>query len=133
KIRILVDFSFVAFRGRPEFARFLRAKGVQVRYYNTSALYRLFAIQHRSHRKLLIIDNKIAVTGGRNIADDYFDLRAKFNFIDSDVLLKGPLTESITKSFDLYWNSPLTSIPHEMSGPMPQLLKKHKNRFKAKE
>src|SRR5690606_23667658 len=30
-------------------------------------------------------------------------------------------------------NSPLTSIPHEMSGPMPQLLKKHKNRFKAKE
>ena len=56
QVRILVDFSAPVFQLKPAYARLLGEAGVKVRYYNTSAIYRLVSIQHRSHRKLLIID-----------------------------------------------------------------------------
>ena len=56
QVRILVDFSAPVFKLKPAYARLLGEAGVKVRYYNTSAFYRLVSIQHRSHRKLLIID-----------------------------------------------------------------------------
>ena len=58
QVRILVDFSAPVFKLKPAYARLLGQAGVKVRYYNTSALYRLVSIQHRSHRKLLIIDEE---------------------------------------------------------------------------
>ena len=85
QVRILVDFSAPVFKLKPAYARLLGQAGVKVRYYNTSALYRLVSIQHRSHRKLLIIDEETVLTGGRNIANDYFDLSDHYNFLDSDL------------------------------------------------
>jgi putative cardiolipin synthase len=66
QVRILVDFSAPVFQLKPAYAQVLREAGVRVRYYNTSAVYRLVSIQHRSHRKLLIIDGTTVLTGGRN-------------------------------------------------------------------
>ena len=61
------------FKLKPAYAQALAEAGVAVRYYNTSAIFRLVSIQHRS-QKLLIVDEKTVLTGGRNIANDYFDL-----------------------------------------------------------
>src|SRR5690349_17912900 len=71
QVRILVDFSAPVFQLKPAYARLLGEAGVKVRYYNTSAVYRLISSQHRSHRKLLIIDEETVMTGGRNIANEY--------------------------------------------------------------
>jgi putative cardiolipin synthase len=85
QVRILVDFSAPVFKLKPAYAAVLGKAGVAVRYYNTSAFYRLVSIQHRSHRKLLIIDGETVLTGGRNVANDYFDLSDHYNFLDSDL------------------------------------------------
>lgn len=58
----------------------------------------------RMHNKTIISDNQLAVTGGRNIGDEYFDENSEFNFKDMDILTAGPITNSISKSFDRYWN-----------------------------
>ena len=58
RVRILVDFSAPVFQLKPAYAQVLRQAGVDVKYYNTNAIYRLVSIQHRSHRKLLIIDGE---------------------------------------------------------------------------
>ena len=110
-VRILVDFSAPVFELKPAFAQLLGASGVKVRYYNTSSLYRLVSIQHRSHRKLLIIDGETVLTGGRNIGNDYFDLSDHYNFLDSDLEVSGPIVRTVLESFDVYWNSPLASEP----------------------
>jgi len=110
-VRILVDFSAPVFELKPAYARLLGEAGVKVRYYNTSALYRLVSIQHRSHRKLLIIDGDTVLTGGRNIANDYFDLSDHYNFLDADLELSGPIVKTVLESFDVYWNSHLASEP----------------------
>lgn len=111
QVRILVDFSAPVFALKPAYARLLGQAGVQVRYYNTSAVYRVVSIQHRSHRKLLIIDGTTVLTGGRNIANDYFDLSDHYNFLDSDLEVTGPLVATVRASFDVYWNAHLSAAP----------------------
>lgn len=64
----------------------------------------------RMHNKTFIVDGKVAITGGRNIADEYFDYDHEYNFRDRDVLLLGKTTNIIQKSFEEFWNDTL-SVP----------------------
>ena len=64
-------------------------------------------LQQRMHNKLFIADNVMAVTGGRNLGDAYFDNDSKGNFVDLDVLSAGPITSDFSRSFDDYWNNDL--------------------------
>lgn len=105
KVRLLVDFSLPVFKLKPAYAKYLKSKGIEVKYYNTVDSYRFISAQHRSHRKLLVVDGVKAVTGGRNIGDDYFNLSHHYNFLDSDIAVEGPIVETIQKSFLTYWNS----------------------------
>jgi putative cardiolipin synthase len=57
------------------------------------------------HNKALIVDNTIAVTGGRNIGNHYFGVDTVFNFRDLDVLVVGPVVPEISSVFDEFWNS----------------------------
>ena len=59
----------------------------------------------RMHNKTFTVDGKVVITGGRNIADEYFDYDHEYNFRDRDVLLIGGVTKQIQSSFDLFWNS----------------------------
>jgi putative cardiolipin synthase len=66
----------------------------------------LSRINHRMHNKLLVADGSFAVTGGRNIADEYFDRAgAAANFIDMDVLVSGAVVADLQRAFIDYWNS----------------------------
>lgn len=107
RVRLLVDFSAPVFKLGPQYAEVLKNEGIEVRYYNTASMYRFVSMQHRSHRKLLIADGSRAITGGRNIGDDYFNLSSHYNFLDSDVLIEGPVVASMRSSFEHYWESPL--------------------------
>lgn len=62
-------------------------------------------LNHRMHNKLLVVDNQLAILGGRNIGDDYFGLSHHRNFIDTDLLLSGLLVQELSDGFDTYWNS----------------------------
>jgi cardiolipin synthase C len=68
------------------------------------------AANQRMHNKTFCVDGKVAITGGRNIADEYFDYDHEYNFRDRDVLLIGETTQTINQSFELFWNDSL-SVP----------------------
>ena len=59
-------------------------------------------INHRMHNKLFVADNELAITGGRNIGDEYFTLDKRSNFIDLDVVVAGPLVAQLSASFDAF-------------------------------
>lgn len=59
----------------------------------------------RMHNKTFTVDGKVVITGGRNIADEYFDYDHEYNFRDRDVLLLGGVTKKIQESFETFWNS----------------------------
>ena len=64
-------------------------------------------IQRRMHNKMLVADNAVAITGGRNLGETYFGQSTGTNFVDIDVLAAGRIAQDLSRSFDQYWNNPL--------------------------
>ncbi len=62
-------------------------------------------LNRRMHNKQMVVDNRAAIIGGRNIGDEYFGLDSAFNFHDLDVLGIGPVARQASQVFDRYWNS----------------------------
>jgi len=67
----------------------------------------------RMHNKSFTVDNAVSIVGGRNIADEYFQLKETSVFADFDVLAFGPVVSEISASFDDYWNHAL-AVPIEL-------------------
>jgi len=122
KIRLLVDDIMVE-ADADELMALDSHPNLEIRIYNPTAnigknlpakLYSLTTdfsgFNQRMHNKTLIVDNKVVITGGRNIADEYFDYDHEYNFRDRDVLLLGKATKEVSGSFSDFWNSQL-SVP----------------------
>jgi len=73
-------------------------------------------LNRRMHNKLFVVDNRLAIVGGRNIGNAYFGLSEKYNFQDLDVLVVGPVIEEISHAFDEYWNADRAYPGSAMSG-----------------
>jgi putative cardiolipin synthase len=61
----------------------------------------------RMHNKSFTVDNQVTIVGGRNIAEEYFQLKTDSEFVDFDILGFGPVAAGVSASFDLFWNHPL--------------------------
>ena len=79
----------------------------------------------RMHNKSFTVDNSVSVIGGRNIADEYFQLKINSDFIDFDIISLGPIVHDISNSFDEFWN-------HSRAVPIEQVVKsKSERKLKA--
>ena len=63
------------------------------------------AINQRMHDKTAIFDGIAGITGGRNMADEYFDFDHEYNFRDRDVLVLGAGVREMRSNFDEFWDS----------------------------
>jgi putative cardiolipin synthase len=62
-------------------------------------------LNRRMHNKSWIVDNRIALAGGRNLGDEYFGASDEVNFADLDFAMVGPVVRDVSASFDRFWNS----------------------------
>ena len=69
-------------------------------------------LDYRMHNKLLVIDNAVALMGGRNIGDQYFQVDPESQLADDDLFAAGPIVQRLSATFDEFWNNAL-SIPAE--------------------
>ena len=122
KVRLLVDDLMVDAEG-DELLKLDAHKNLSIKIYNPLANIGKNILQkianlttsfhgfnQRMHNKTFTVDGKISITGGRNVADEYFGYDHKYNFRDRDVLLLGGSVSTIEKSFEEFWNDPL-SVP----------------------
>lgn len=61
-------------------------------------------INRRMHNKTFIVDNQLALIGGRNMGNHYYNVSDTYQFSDVDVILAGSAADEIIESFDDYWN-----------------------------
>lgn len=117
RVRVLLD-DFHSTGANAQVMRLAFVPNVEMRMFNplagsrASSLGRAWTLltdfqraQQRMHNKLFIADNTMAVIGGRNLGDAYFDASNDGNFIDLDVLTGGPVVKELSHSFDRYWNN----------------------------
>ena len=116
-VRVLVDDFYTV--GEDLLLLGLAAQpGIQVRLFNpfgfardsqwarlVSALLGAERLHRRMHNKLLVVDGVMAIAGGRNIGDEYFDAQDDQLFYDFDVLMAGAVVPQLARIFDPYWNS----------------------------
>jgi putative cardiolipin synthase len=101
---------------------------IQVRLFNPSRarqgglrrglemVFRAFSATRRMHNKAWIADGRLAIVGGRNIGDEYFNAAEAANFHDLDLLLLGPAVQQASDIFDSFWNS-ASAIPIKALAP----------------
>ncbi len=116
KVRILVDDIMVD-AGIHEILTVDSHENIEIKIYNPGCnlgknifgkLKQLASdfkgFNQRMHNKTFTVDGKVVITGGRNIADEYFDYDHEFNFRDRDVLLLGKGVQQIQSSFEIFWS-----------------------------
>src|SRR5690554_6550214 len=71
EIKIIYDDFGSADRLPFNFRKKMKLEGIETIPFNRMNLRLNFAMNYRTHRKIVVIDNKVAYTGGINIADEY--------------------------------------------------------------
>jgi putative cardiolipin synthase len=80
---------------------------------------RMGSVTRRMHNKAFVVDNQMAILGGRNIGNEYFEADPDLAFADLDVLVIGLAAEDVSSAFDLYWNSELAYPATALRGEPP--------------
>lgn len=127
-VRILADQLF-SFEDPALLERLARVSpNLQIRLYNPTfhnartpplefaagILCCFLKFNQRMHNKLLLVDDSIGITGGRNYQDRYFNWDNDFDYLDRDVMVGGPAAREMAASFNLFWK-------HKRSVPLTQL------------
>ncbi|MEW9625884.1 phospholipase D-like domain-containing protein [Rhodanobacter geophilus] len=128
KVRILADqlFSFGDLALLDRLARVSR--NLEVKLYNPTfhdaqtpplefaagVVCCFMKFNQRMHNKLLLVDDAIGITGGRNYQNRYFNWDPDFDYLDRDVMAGGPVGREMADSFALFWN-------HKRSVPLIRL------------
>jgi len=80
---------------------------------------RFGSVTRRMHNKSFTVDNQVAILGGRNIGNEYFEADPDLAFADLDVLVIGQEVRDVSYAFDLYWNSELAYPALVLKGKPP--------------
>jgi putative cardiolipin synthase len=91
-----------------------RSHNVLVR--NLDFLFNKSRLDYRMHNKLLVADNAIALIGGRNIGNQYFQVAPESQFADDEVFVAGPMVQALSHEFDEFWNGDMTVPAHAFKG-----------------
>lgn len=119
RVRLLLDDIFTTVDD-DAFKVLNQHPNIELRLFNPIGRGGVYAVSYighfkranrRMHNKSFTVDNQVSIVGGRNIADEYFELLTDAEFRDFDMLAIGPVAADISKTFDRFWN-------HELAVPM---------------
>ncbi len=104
EIRIIFDDFGSIKRQHKDFIVRLRSEGMRVSVFNPIGPTMNIFMNNRNHRKIVVIDGKVAVTGGLNIGDEYINKIERFGkWLDCAVIIKGDAVRSFLVMFCCMW------------------------------
>lgn len=108
QVRIIYDDWGCMISLPPKYDQYLESLHKNIRCMTFNDVIPIFAVRmnNRDHRKILVIDGKVAFTGGINLADEYIAEKRRFGYWkDSGVKIVGDGAQSFTKMFFYIWNA----------------------------
>lgn len=105
EVRFLYD-GFCSVSQLPyEYPSELKRMGIACKQYAPIKPILSTSQNNRDHRKICVIDGKVAFTGGVNLADEYINRKVRFgHWKDTAIMLKGDAVQSFTMMFLQMWN-----------------------------
>lgn len=114
-VRLIYDDFGSLLNIEHDFPEQMRAKGIQCYAFNPIKPQLAIQMNNRDHRKIIVVDGRVAFTGGSNIADEYINKVERFgHWKDMGMRVTGAAVEMFTISFIQLWNfcAP-TNTPYE--------------------
>ena len=106
EVRLLIDGTNLLTRLKLDFPKEMESLGINCRVFSPMIPILSTYYNNRDHRKIIIIDNEYAFTGGINLADEYINVYERFgHWKDCGIRVKGQASESFTIMFLQMWNS----------------------------
>jgi cardiolipin synthase len=103
EVRLVFDAIGSARLGGATASR-LRDAGCQINFYQAIRWYRLHRLNNRTHRELLVVDGRVAFTGGAGVADWWYKpLDGKPSWRDTMVRIEGPIVAALQGVFAENW------------------------------
>jgi putative cardiolipin synthase len=129
KVRVIVDDLLIDAPDRSLLALALHPS-IEIKVYNPrhsvgtpvprrvmNMLADFRGFNQRMHDKVFIVDGAVAITGGRNMAAEYYDYNQDYNFRDRDALVLGEAVRDMRASFERFWESRLSvSVEERFDG-----------------
>ncbi len=105
-VRVIYD-DMGSFRTLPiMYTREMEEKNIKCKAFNRISPVLAKIMNHRDHRKILVIDGKVAFSGGVNLADEYINKKVKYGkWKDNIIRVKGKAVWSFTVMFLSHWNA----------------------------
>ena len=114
-VQVNLAFDSVGSLGSASFLDSLRQSGIAVLEYrpvNPFAARFPWTLSHRNHRKMLVVDGRVAFTGGINISEVYASGLDRGQsksgppeyWRDTDIELEGPVVTEVQRLFISEWN-----------------------------
>jgi len=99
----------------------LREAGADVRSFHTTRGHRnRFQLNFRNHRKIVVVDGRVAFVGGLNVGDEYMGRDAKIGpWRDTHVKLTGPSVHAVQLAFLEDWHWAADALPELDWSPRP--------------
>ncbi len=105
EVRLIYDDMGCITTMPAHFYRSLQAKGIKCAAFNPFRPMLSIIMNNRDHRKIFVVDGKVAFTGGINIADEYINKTERFGYWkDTGIRLEGEAVWSFTCMFLEMWN-----------------------------
>lgn len=99
EVRLMYDGATMFFLPS-DFEKRLAQIGIKAKIFNPIAPILSTYQNNRDHRKILVVDGKVAFTGGMNIADEYLNLKSPFGYwADNAIKIEGEAVKSFTAMF----------------------------------
>jgi cardiolipin synthase len=102
-VRLVLDANGCKKMGK-EVRRRMQEAGCQVAYFHPRTLKNIGVVLERDHRKLAILDGRVAWVGGHCVVDEWLgDARNKDEVRDISVRLRGPVVQAVQSVFSENW------------------------------
>jgi cardiolipin synthase len=113
-VRVLYDWLGCLSTSRALW-RHLRDHGVEVRAFNPPRVVDVFANMTRDHRKLVVVDGRVAILGGICIGDEWAGRpdRGTMPWRDTAAQVSGPAAAALDQAFGTMWGLAGTPLPDE--------------------
>ena len=102
EVRVVLDAIGSSYL-RNSAARRLADNGCRVAFYQPITWYRLHRLNNRTHRELLVIDGRVAFTGGAGVADWWYKPVHGPTWRDTMARIEGPIAAAIQGTFAENW------------------------------
>ncbi|MCH7725382.1 MAG: cardiolipin synthase [Planctomycetes bacterium] len=106
-VRVYVLFDRLGSHGiRKRYVKELQIAGVKVSRFNTiGRLRNRFQLNFRNHRKIVVVDGRVAFVGGLNVGDEYLGKDPDIGYWrDTHLEIKGPAVQMTQSVFALDWH-----------------------------